>query len=243
MQNSAERAIRSFKDHLIAGLCTTDKSFLMHLWDRLLPQAVITFNMLRTSRTNPKLSASTHIFGQYDFNRAPMAPPVTRIISHETPNRRSTWAPHGQDGWYIGPALEHYTCYTVYTTKTRGNRIMETVDLFPEKFTLPFPTPQDLATKAAAELTSALLHPQPAGPFFQVGDAQTLALERLAAISKAPHDVKQKLMCPPPKKRTTMHLRGCVLMLHLRGCQTQQHIICLLITTNPDIQFRIHIDG
>jgi hypothetical protein len=30
-RNSAERAIRSFKDHLIAGLCSTDKSFPMHL--------------------------------------------------------------------------------------------------------------------------------------------------------------------------------------------------------------------
>jgi hypothetical protein len=99
IRNSAERAIRSFKDHLIAGLCSTDKSFPMHLWDRILPQAVITLNMLRTSRINPKLSAATHIFGQYDFNRAPMAPPGTRIIAHETPGRRRTWAPHGQDGW------------------------------------------------------------------------------------------------------------------------------------------------
>jgi hypothetical protein len=62
-RNSAERVIRSFKDHLIAGLCSTDKSFTMHLWDRLLPQAVITLNMLRTSRINPKLSAATHFLG------------------------------------------------------------------------------------------------------------------------------------------------------------------------------------
>jgi hypothetical protein len=72
-QNSAERAIRSFKDHLIAGLFLTSKSFPIHLWDRLLPQAVMTLTMLRISRINPKLSAATHIFGQYDFNRAPMA--------------------------------------------------------------------------------------------------------------------------------------------------------------------------
>jgi hypothetical protein len=97
-RNAAERAIRSFKDQLIAGLCSTDKSFPMHLWDRLLPQAVITLNMLRTSRINPKLSAYTHIYGQYDFNRAPMAPPCKRIIAHETPNRKRTWAPHGQYG-------------------------------------------------------------------------------------------------------------------------------------------------
>jgi hypothetical protein len=102
---------------LIAGLCSTDKSFPMHLWDRILPQAVTTLNILRTSRINPKLSAATHIFGQYDFNRAPLAPPGTRIIAHETPGRRRTWAPHGQDGWYIGPALEHYRCYTFYIKK------------------------------------------------------------------------------------------------------------------------------
>jgi hypothetical protein len=89
----------------------------MQLWDRLLPQAVITLNMLRTSSINPKLAASTHIDGQYDFNRAPMAPPGTRIIAHETQSRRRTWAPHGQDGCYIGPALEHYRCYTVYIKK------------------------------------------------------------------------------------------------------------------------------
>jgi hypothetical protein len=102
----------------------------MNLWDTLLPQAVITLNMLRTSRINPKLSAATHIFGQYDFNRTPMAPPGTRIIAHETPSRTQTWAPHGQDGWYIGPALEHYRFYTVYITKTRGERIVETVEFF-----------------------------------------------------------------------------------------------------------------
>jgi hypothetical protein len=56
----------------------------MHLWDRLLPQAAITLNMLRKSRINPKPLASTHIDGQYDFNRAPMAPPGTRIIANET---------------------------------------------------------------------------------------------------------------------------------------------------------------
>jgi hypothetical protein len=196
-RNSAERAIRSFKDHLIAGLCSTDKSFPMHLWDRLLPQAVITLHMLRTSRINPTLSASTHIYGQYDFNRAPMAPSGTIIIAHETPNRRRTWAPHGEDGWYIGPALEHYRCYTVYITKTRAERVVETVDFFLETFKSPFPSAQDLATKAAAELTHALLHPQPAGPFCKVGDEQTLALKRLADIFEGATRQTSRVVIPP----------------------------------------------
>jgi hypothetical protein len=148
----------------------------------ILPQAVITLNMLRTSRINPKLSAATHIFKQYDFNRAPLAPPGTRTIAHETPGRKRTWAPHGQDGWYIGPALEHYRCYTVYITKTRSSRVVETVEFFPHRFKLQFPSSSELATQAAADLTHALLNPQPAGPFCQVGNEQEIALKRLSNI-------------------------------------------------------------
>jgi hypothetical protein len=169
----------------------------MHLWHRLLPQAVITSDMLRTSRINPKRSASTHIYGQYDFNRAPMAPPGTTIIAHETPSRRRTWAPHGQDGWYIGPALEHYRCYMVYINKTRGERVAETIDLFPENFKLQFPSTQELATKAATELTHALLHPQPAGTFCKVVNEQTLALKRLADIFEGATQQKSRVVIPP----------------------------------------------
>jgi hypothetical protein len=39
-----------------------------------------------------------------------------------------------------------------------------------------------LATQAAADLTHALLNPQPEGPFYQVGDEQAIALRRLANI-------------------------------------------------------------
>ena len=45
-RNSAERAIRVFKNHFIAGLCSTDPSFPINLWDRLLPQALVTLNLL-----------------------------------------------------------------------------------------------------------------------------------------------------------------------------------------------------
>jgi hypothetical protein len=173
----------------------------MHLWDRLLPQAVIALNMLSTSRINPKLSAATHIFGQYDFNRAPMAPPGTRIKAHETPSRRRTWAPHGQDGWHIGPALEHYQCYTVYIMKNREERVVKTVDSFSEKFKLPFPSTQELATQAAKELSHTLLHPQPAGPFCKVGDKQTLALKHLADIFEGATRLhKSRVVIPPPKR-------------------------------------------
>jgi hypothetical protein len=67
----------------------------------------------------------------------------------------------------------------------------------PKKFPLPFPSAQDLATQAAAELTHALLHPQPSGPFCKVGDEQTLALKRLADIFDGATRQKSKGVIPP----------------------------------------------
>jgi hypothetical protein len=201
----------------------------MHLLDRLLPHAVITLNMLRKSRINHKLSAATYIFGQYDFNRASIAPPGTRIIEHETPSRTRTWDPHGQDGWYIGPALEHYRCYSVYITKTRGDRIVETVDFFPEKFNLPFPSAQDMATQAAADLTHALLHPQTAGPFCKVGDEQTLALKRVANIFEGATRKISRVVVTPADG------------VHLRGWQKKLHNKCLPNRTHYHTQHKIPI--
>jgi hypothetical protein len=54
-----------------------------------------------------------------------------------------------------------------------------------------------LTTKAAAKLTHALLHPQPAGPFSKVGDKQKLALKCLAHIFEGATRRKSKVVIPP----------------------------------------------
>jgi hypothetical protein len=74
---------------------------------------------------------------------------------------------------------------------------VETVDFPPEKFTLPFLSSQDLATQAAANLTYALLHPQPTGPFCQVGNEHTIALKRLASIFEGAKQRKSKTILTP----------------------------------------------
>jgi hypothetical protein len=103
---------------------------------------------------------------QYEYNRSPISPPGTIIIAYETPNLRRTWAPHGQDGWYIGPALEHYRCYRVYINKTRSERVVEMVDFFSMKVQLPFQSTRYLATEATKLLTYALVnHNRPAHSF------------------------------------------------------------------------------
>jgi hypothetical protein len=60
--------------------------------------------------------------------------------------------------------------------------VVEKVEFPQIEVPLPFPSSQDFAAQAAKKMTHALLNPQPAGPFCQVGDEKMLALTRLAAI-------------------------------------------------------------
>jgi hypothetical protein len=89
-RNAAKLAIRTFKNHFITGLSSTGPSFPLHLWDQLLSQAMISLNLLRGSRINPKLSAYAQVHGAYDFNRTPLKPPGTHVIVHEKPSVRGT---------------------------------------------------------------------------------------------------------------------------------------------------------
>jgi hypothetical protein len=67
--NAAERAIQTFKEHFVTGLSSVDPTFPLHLWDRLLPQAEITLNLLQTSRLHPQLSAAAHFHGLVDYKK------------------------------------------------------------------------------------------------------------------------------------------------------------------------------
>ena len=125
--NLAERAIQTFKSHFLAGLATCDPDYPLREWDRLLQQAVLTLNLLRPSRSNPKVSAYTFLFGEFDFRATPLAPPGTKLIAHIKPNQRGSWDLHGVQGYYTGPALNHYRCITCYFPKTRQERICDTV--------------------------------------------------------------------------------------------------------------------
>ena len=46
-RNAAKCAIRTFKNYFTAGLSSTASDFPLQLWDKLVPQATITLNLLR----------------------------------------------------------------------------------------------------------------------------------------------------------------------------------------------------
>jgi hypothetical protein len=136
-RNMAERAIQTFKNHFIAILAGTDPTFPLHLWDKLIPQAETTLNLLRQSRQHPQLSAHIHLFDPFDYNRTPLAPLGTKAIVHDKPQQRGTWAIRGAARWYIGYAPDHYQCYHVYVTATRGTRVSDTAEFFPHARPMP----------------------------------------------------------------------------------------------------------
>jgi hypothetical protein len=161
LRNAAERAIRTFKEHFVAGLSSVYPTFPLHLWDRLLPQAEITLNLLRTSRLHPQLSAAAHFHGLVDYNKTAFAPPGCKIIAHEKPGKQRTWAPHGQHGYSLGPAMHHYRCQNVYISSTASERIVDTLEFFPHNYQMPQLSSTDILIMAAKDMTDALQNPHP----------------------------------------------------------------------------------
>ena len=171
----------------------------MHLWCRLLPQALLTLNLLRQSRINPKLSAYAQLHGQHDYNANPVAPPGIQVLIHEKSDNRKSWGIHGVEGWYLGPAMEHYRCYRVIASKTGGERVTDTVQFFPHDVPMPGSSALDRAREAAIELTDALTQIKHASPIKDVADESVQALKDAATIfHRTIGDKSQKLVTKSP---------------------------------------------
>jgi hypothetical protein len=204
--NAAERAIRTFKEHFVAGLASIDPTFPLHLWDRLLPQAKITLNLLRTSRLHPQLSAAVHFHGLVDYNKKAFAPPGCKIIAHEKPGKRRTWAPHGQHGYSLGPAMHHYWCQIVYISATASERIVDTLQFFPHNYQMPQLSSTGRLIMAANDMSNALQHPHPEVPFNHIGDDTISALTALADIFKLKFEKNHIPIIPAPPTQVTQRI-------------------------------------
>ena len=205
-RNAAERAIQTFKDHFIAGLASVDPQFPIQEWDRLLPQATITLNLLRNTRVNPKLSSYAYLFGVFDFNKTPLAPPGTKVSVHNKADQRASWARRGTPAWYIGPAMEHYRCVTCYDPATRKEKVCDTVEFLPHKIPFPKVTVEDYLCQAVTDIVSLLKVP-PAStlPTLQYGNSTLNAFRQIAnALNRAePLPAPSETLITTPTPNTT----------------------------------------
>jgi hypothetical protein len=111
--NHAERVIQTFKLHFIAILAGIDDKFPLSLWCQLLEATELTLNLLRQSRTTPKVSAFAHVHGNHDYMRKPFAPIGCTIQTHIKADDHRTWDTRSKPGFNLGTSMEHHCCFRV----------------------------------------------------------------------------------------------------------------------------------
>jgi hypothetical protein len=147
-RNAAEVAIRNFKAHFLSILAGVSDDFPLRLWDKLLPQAEITINLLRQSNATPSISAYAHLNGPFDYNKMPLAPMGCNVQVHEKSDSRGTWAFHSVDGWYLQTSPEHYRTHKCHIKHTNSERFSDTVEFQHKRITNPSVTPADKVMNA-----------------------------------------------------------------------------------------------
>ena len=175
----AERGIQTLKYHFQSVLYGCDPMFPKNKWDRVLPVAVLTLNLLRPSRTNPSKFTYNELWGNFDLNKTLLAPPGCLIVVYERAQERGTWVDHGVKEYFIGPAKHHYRNYRVYILVTRGERTTDTIEFFPEHVQMPKTSAEDRLASATKDLIAILKKPHPPTPFLDQGTKTNDAIYKL----------------------------------------------------------------
>ena len=105
--NSAEQAIRTFKDHFISILAGIVPDLPLNLWDLLLPQMEVTLNLLQQATLDPSISAWEYFQGPFNYDATRIGHIGCNIIAHKKTGTRKSWDFRGTAGWNVGVALQH----------------------------------------------------------------------------------------------------------------------------------------
>lgn len=173
--NVAEVQIKNFKAHIISILAGSEPDFPINLWDKLLPQTKLTFNLLRQSNTAPKVSAHAHLFGPFDYNRAPLAPLGCAVNVHVPPEIRTSWGIKIRPGWHFGFAPDHYRAYINIDQVTKRESVSQTVAMKHKRIMNPTVSDSDKVVRAVRDLQSVAR-----GRANERGDKAIRELQRLA---------------------------------------------------------------
>ena len=181
LTNLAERAIQKIKSHLMIGLASLDPDFTFSKRDRLIPQVELTLNLLRAARSNPNLSAWAYLFGKLNYMASPVVPPGIKALAHDKQANIFTWAMNRQEGWTIGPSLEHYRCIKCFLQSTRSVRNVVTVTFFPRDIPIPKVGLDAFLRQVATDIITILIAPPSTTTLsLEAGDSTRNALQKIA---------------------------------------------------------------
>ena len=152
--NLAERTIQTVKNHFKSGLALIDPNFPLVQWHRLLEQDQMALNILYSARVNPNILAYTYLFGEFDFNTTPLAPPGIRVVLHTNPAGWGTWQPNDDNAWYVDTSMEHYHCVNCYFPDTRATCDVDIITFFSSIIPIPKVKIEDFLRQAATYIFS-----------------------------------------------------------------------------------------
>ena len=155
-RNAAEVAIHNSKAHFLSILAGTATSFPPNLWDRILPQAEVTINLLQQYNATPKVSTYAHLSGPFDYNNMTLLPMRCEAQVHDKTNKRGTWAYHSVDGWYLATSPEHYRTHLCHIKTTNSERFTDTVQFSHHKITKPAITHADKIMSPISDCNKAI---------------------------------------------------------------------------------------
>jgi hypothetical protein len=126
--NRAERAIRTAKNHIVATRAGFHPDFSHAFLDKCLPQMKLALNVIHPFEYDNNVSAYEGLHrAKFDFKRHPIAPLGCKVLAWDAPENRGSWADHGIEGMYIGPALNHFRSFNIWIPSTSALRIANTV--------------------------------------------------------------------------------------------------------------------
>jgi hypothetical protein len=80
----------------------------------------------------------------------------TKVVIHLKPDQRASWSYHGEEGWYVGPSMEHYRCVKYYIPTTARERDVDTLQFFPKKIPFPSISTEDDLKQDASDILAIL---------------------------------------------------------------------------------------
>ena len=88
LRNIAEKAIQTWKYHLIEVMSGTSTTFPLHLWCQAIPQAERQLLLLRQSNVNQTVSAYAYVYGPHDYNAEPFVTiGMETLIHYNAPHK------------------------------------------------------------------------------------------------------------------------------------------------------------
>jgi hypothetical protein len=110
-----------------------------------------------------------------------------RVLIHAKPGTRWSWDYRAKQGFYVGPALDHYRCYELVKSETKQKVTSDTVQFQHAYLQIPAVSAEDKILNGLQVMVRAMQNTPP-----PTSSSHLVAIEVLRALLE-----KWRLLAPP----------------------------------------------